>query len=126
MQNFKLNAILSTDHLVTNEDEALRLSQLGLNVAQVSRVTEITRCLGFHQGKGGYKEIDFLNEAQDEPILWRPEIHGPFQIESQHLFMIIFTQPLIKPKFTSFQSLGPLILLFRFDYILVIEICRFK
>ena len=87
---------LSIDHLVTNEDEALRLSQLGLNVAKVSKVTEITRCLGFHQGKGGFKEIDFLKEAHDEPILWRPEIHGPFQIEPQHLFMITFTSPLIK------------------------------
>ena len=97
---------LSIDHLVTNEDEALRLSQLGLNVAKVSQVTEITRCLGFHQGKGGYKEIEFLKEARDEPILWRPEIHGPFQVEPQHLFMIMFTSPLIKCLEQIFSSDG--------------------
>ena len=87
---------LSVDHLIDNEDEALRLGQLGLDVDKVGHLTYKTRCLGFHQGKGGYKEVDFLKVAQDEPILGCPEIHGPFSIESHHLFMIIFTSPLAK------------------------------
>ena len=85
---------LSIDHLVTNEDEALRLTQLGLNIGNVMKITERTRCLGYHQGKGGFKEVDFLKDAQDEPLLGCPEIHGPINIEQHHLFMIIFTRPM--------------------------------
>ena len=85
---------LSVDHLVTNEDEQLRLTQLGLKVSQVMKITERTRCLGLHQAKGGYKEVDYLKEAMDEPVLAIPEIHGPFNIESNHLFMLIYTRSL--------------------------------
>lgn len=85
---------LSIDHLVSNEDEILRLTQLGLKVEDVMKITERTRCLGYHQVKGGYKEVDFLKEAQDEPVLVCPELHGPFVVKPEHLFMIIFTRPL--------------------------------
>ena len=85
---------LSIDHLVTNEDEQWRLTQLGLNVSQVMKITERTRCLGLHQAKGGYKEVDYLKEAVDEPVLAIPEIHGPFNVESNHLFMLIYTRSL--------------------------------
>ena len=85
---------LSVDHLISNEDEVLRLTQLGLKVDEINKVTERTRCLGFHQAKGGYKEVDYLKEAKDEPVLASPEIHGPFLVEPHHLFMLIFTRSL--------------------------------
>ena len=40
--------------------------------------------------------MDYLKNARDEPVLGCPEIHGPFQIEPQHLFMIVFTNPLAR------------------------------
>jgi len=85
---------LFIDHTVHNEDEVLRLSQLGLDKSDVAKVTEKTRCLGFHQVKGGYKEVDFLRKGKDEPILSLPDCLGPFQVEPSHLFMIIFTRSL--------------------------------
>ena len=60
----------------------------------MAKVTEKTRCLGFHQVKGGYKEVDFLRKGKDEPILSCPDCLGPFHVESSHLFMIIFTRSL--------------------------------
>ena len=87
---------LSVDHLTSNEDEALRLAQLGLNVQNVNKITERSRCIGFHQAKGGYKEVEFLKEAKDEPVTATPEIHGPFLVQPQHLFMLIFTSSLAK------------------------------
>ena len=66
----------------------------GLDVKDINKISERTRCLGFHQVKGGYKEVDDLKGAHDEPVLGCPEIHGPFMIESHHLFLLIFTLPL--------------------------------
>merc|ERR1712241_485856 len=85
---------LFIDHTVNNEDEVLRLSQLGLDKSDVAKVTEKTRCLGFHQVKGGYKEVDCLRNGKDEPVLSCPDCLGPFQVLPKHLFMLIFTSSL--------------------------------
>jgi len=85
---------LFIDHSINNEDEALRLTQLGLDKNDLAKITETTRCLGFHQVKGGYKEVDYLRNSQEEPVLSLPDCLGPIQLESHHLFMIVFTSSL--------------------------------
>lgn len=60
----------------------------------LAKITETTRCLGFHQVKGGYKEVDYLRNSQEEPVLSLPDCLGPIQLESHHLFMIVFTSSL--------------------------------
>ncbi|XP_021939064.1 TGF-beta-activated kinase 1 and MAP3K7-binding protein 1-like isoform X5 [Zootermopsis nevadensis] len=77
---------LSVDHDLRNEDELLRLSQLGLDVdkfRQGSRLgnQENTRCLGNYLVKGGYKEFDELVTARAEPVIAEPEIHGGIQLD---------------------------------------------
>ena len=39
--------------------------------------------------KGGFKEVDLLSRATDEPVLSTPEIHGPLKIDSSHLFLLV-------------------------------------
>ena len=81
----------------SNEDEALRLSHLGLDIGSAIAALGhpgYTRCLGHHRVKGGYKEIDLLSKATDEPVLAEPEIHGGFQIQMHHLFLLIYSKPL--------------------------------
>ena len=39
--------------------------------------------------KGGFKEVDLLSRAADEPVLSTPEIHGPLKIDSSHLFLLV-------------------------------------
>ncbi len=49
---------LSVNHVLGNEDEDLRLNQLGLRQSDLESSLSnpgYTRCLGFHKGKGGYK-----------------------------------------------------------------------
>lgn len=87
---------LFIDHTINNEDEVLRLSQLGLDKKDVAKITEKTRCLGFHQVKGGYKEVDCLRNGKDEPVLSCPDCLGPFQVLPDHLFMLIFTSSLVQ------------------------------
>jgi len=56
---------LSVDHSLMNEEELMRLAQLGLDVEQLKRHRRIgssdsTRCIGDYHVKGGYKEIEIL------------------------------------------------------------------
>ena len=56
---------LSTDHAIGNENELIRLSNLGLDVENIRlgpkfRNHESTRCIGDYTVKGGYKEFDIL------------------------------------------------------------------
>lgn len=75
---------LTIDHVIgSNEDEALRLSQLGIDIGSAIAAlghSGYTRCLGHHRVKGGYKEIDLLSKVENEPVLAEPEIHGGFEI----------------------------------------------
>ena len=90
----------STNFHFSNEDEALRLSQLGIDIgsaiAALGSGTNpgYTRCLGHHRVKGGYKEIDLLSKIENEPVLAEPEIHGGFEIQMHHLFLLVYTKPL--------------------------------
>ena len=56
---------LSTDHVVSNENEQVRLSNLGLDIEQIQRGAKIgnhesTRSIGDYTVKGGYKDFDLL------------------------------------------------------------------
>ena len=44
--------------------------------------------------KGGYKEIDLLSKVENEPVLAEPEIHGGFEIQMHHLFLLVYSKPL--------------------------------
>ena len=50
--------------------------------------------MGHHRVKGGYKEIDLLSKVENEPVLAEPEIHGGFDIQMHHLFLLVYTKPL--------------------------------
>ena len=90
---YKLNLLL----FISNEDEALRLSQLGIDIGSAIAALGhpgYTRCLGHHRVKGGYKEIDLLSKVENEPVLAEPEIHGGFEIQMHHLFLLVYSKPL--------------------------------
>ncbi|PNF39628.1 hypothetical protein B7P43_G05679 [Cryptotermes secundus] len=92
---------LSVDHDLSNEDELLRLSQLGLDVdkfRQVSRLgnQENTRCLGNYLVKGGYKEFDELMSAKAEPVIAEPEIHGGIELDESCRFLLLMSDGLYK------------------------------
>lgn len=89
--------LLTVDHVIgSNQDEALRLSQLGLDIGSAfcSLGTHgYTRCLGYHKVKGGYKERDLMKKVADEPVLAFPDLQS-LRVEPHHLFLLIYTRSL--------------------------------
>jgi len=86
---------LSVDHVLGNEDEELRLRQLGLSADDMDRgLAEggYTRCLGYHKGKGGFRDEERLAAASDEPVLAEPEIHGGVALEPSFQFLLLFSR----------------------------------
>lgn len=85
---------LSCDHTLANEDEVLRLAQMGLNESENLRLVQpgYTRCLGCHRVKGGYKDIPELSCARDEPVLAEPEVQGGIPLDSSYQFLLIFSR----------------------------------
>ncbi len=86
---------LSVEHVLGNEDEELRLNQLGLSTNEAERALSkfnYTRCLGYHDAKGGYSEVAGLKAAKDEPVSSEPEIHGPVQLDPSFQFLLIFSR----------------------------------
>jgi len=88
---------LTVDHVIgSNQDEALRLSQLGLDIGSAFCSLGnhgYTRCLGYHKVKGGYKEKDLMKKVEDEPVLAFPD-HQFLKVEQHHLFVLIYTRSL--------------------------------
>ncbi|XP_075215377.1 TGF-beta-activated kinase 1 and MAP3K7-binding protein 1-like [Lycorma delicatula] len=92
---------LSVDHDLSNEDELLRLYNLGLrfdNVFKGSRLgnQKNTRCLGNYLVKGAYKEFEELAAATSEPITAEPEIHGGIKLDSSCRFLLLMSYGLYK------------------------------
>ncbi|XP_066146076.1 TGF-beta-activated kinase 1 and MAP3K7-binding protein 1-like [Euwallacea fornicatus] len=92
---------LSIDHDLKNEDELLRLSQIGINsklLRHSSRLgnQENTRCLGNYAVKGGYKEFDDLASASQEPVIAEPDIHGGIILDESCRFLLLMTAGLYK------------------------------
>ena len=64
-------------HTIITLLQDLRLSQLGLSAEQAERALNIpgyTRCLGYHDAKGGYTDVDalryfFLNETAHATVI---------------------------------------------------------
>ncbi len=87
---------LSSDHVLGNEDEEHRLRLLGLGQREVERSLShpagYTRCLGFHRGKGGYKEEEGLSRARDEPVVADPEVAGGIDVEPSFQFLLLFSR----------------------------------
>lgn len=85
---------LSVDHSLNNEDELLRLSQLGLDVNKLRNAQYLgnqsgTRCLGNFLVKGLYKAFPAIANATNEPVIAAPEIHGPILLDSTYRFLVL-------------------------------------
>lgn len=85
---------LSVDHNLNNQDEAVRLQQLGLDVQGLSDMA-CTRCIGNYLGKGGYKDCEYLSAATSEPITSQPEIVGGFPIDDSCRFLMLLGSGLV-------------------------------
>lgn len=99
LPNGELKVIrLSVDHVIGNEDEDLRLCQIGINAEACESAfgpTGYTRCLGLHKLKGGYKDVPPFENAKDEPVLSDPEIHGGIELKASFQFLLIFSRSLV-------------------------------
>lgn len=92
-QNHVLRVVqLSVDHNLQNEDEILRLRQIGLD-RQLLKTSglESTRCIGNYMGKTGYKDCNYLYGATSEPILSEPEIVGGIPIDDSCRFLLLLS-----------------------------------
>lgn len=92
---------LSADHNLTNEDELLRLRQLGLDVDRIKQEhrlgnQENSRCLGNYLVKGGYKEIEELASAMSEPVIAEPQLHGGIPLEENCRFLMLMSDGVYK------------------------------
>lgn len=92
---------LSVDHDLRNEDELLRLSQLGLDVESIRQGSHLgnqenTRCLGNYLVKGGYREFEELAASIAEPIVAEPEIHGSIELDDSCRFLMLMSRGLYK------------------------------
>lgn len=93
---------LSTDHVIGNENELIRLSNLGLDIEEeIRRGPKIanhrcTRSIGDYTVKGGYKDFDILSSAIDEPVIAEPDICGGIPIDESFYFLILMSDGLYK------------------------------
>lgn len=92
---------LSADHDLRNEDELLRLAQLGLDVEHICKGSRLgnqenTRCLGNYLVKGGYKEFEELVPATAEPVIAEPEIQGGIVLDESCRFLLLMSDGLYK------------------------------
>lgn len=92
---------LSVDHDLKNEDELLRLSQIGINVNNLKNTSHLgnqsnTRCLGNYLVKGAYKEFEDLSSALQEPVISEPDIHGGIPIDESCKFLLLMSSGLYK------------------------------
>ncbi|XP_041985448.1 TGF-beta-activated kinase 1 and MAP3K7-binding protein 1-like [Aricia agestis] len=92
---------LTVDHSLHNEDELLRLSQLGLDVNKLRNAQYLgnqpgTRCLGNYLVKGLYRAFPSLGAAASEPVLAEPEIHGPIPLDESCRFLVLVSAAVYK------------------------------
>lgn len=79
---------VTVDHNLFNEDEAVRLYNLGLDVSGLQSLPS-TRCIGNYLGKGGYKDSELLSQSTGEPISSIPEIIGPISLDSVRFLLLL-------------------------------------
>ncbi|KAL3268698.1 hypothetical protein HHI36_007801 [Cryptolaemus montrouzieri] len=92
---------LSIEHDLKNEDELLRLSQIGIDINNLKKSSHLgnqsnTRCLGNYMVKGGYKEFEDLCTAIQEPVTAEPDIHGGFELDESCKFLLLMSSGLLK------------------------------
>lgn len=92
---------LTVDHSLNNEDELLRLAQLGLDVNKLRNAQYLgnqtgTRCLGNYLVKGLYKAFPTISAAATEPVIATPEIHGPIVLDDSCRFLILVSAGVYK------------------------------
>ncbi|BET03306.1 tak1 Hypothetical protein protein-1 [Nesidiocoris tenuis] len=91
---------LSVDHDLTNEDELLRLENIGLDLPKGGVRTlgnsRTTRCIGNFLVKGSFKEFEDLASASEEPIIAEPEIQGGIEIDESCSFLLLMSHGLYK------------------------------
>ncbi|KAG7460108.1 hypothetical protein MATL_G00217660 [Megalops atlanticus] len=88
-------------HTTDNEDELLRLAQLGLDTSRLRQAGPIsgqssTRRIGDYKVKFNYTDIDILSAAKNKPITAEPEIHGGHPLEGVSGFLLLMSEGLIK------------------------------
>lgn len=83
---------MCVDHNVHNEDEALRLSQLGIDIQAMKQSPfQSTRCIGCYSGKAGYKDNSHMSGASSEPVVSQPEIIGPIPLDDSCRFLVLLS-----------------------------------
>ncbi|KAG5877078.1 hypothetical protein JTB14_011782 [Gonioctena quinquepunctata] len=92
---------LSIDHDMKNEDELLRLSQIGINTKNLRHSSRLgnqenTRCLGNYLVKAGYQDFEDLSMATQEPIVSEPDIHGGIVLDESSRFLLLMSAGLYK------------------------------
>lgn len=92
---------LTVDHSMNNEDELLRLSQLGLDMNKLRNAQYLgnqtgTRCLGNYLVKGLYKAFPNISVANSEPVIATPEIHGPIILDDSCRFLVLVSAGVYK------------------------------
>ncbi|KAJ8386113.1 hypothetical protein AAFF_G00177070 [Aldrovandia affinis] len=88
-------------HTTDNEDEILRLAQLGLDPSRLRQTGLIsgqssTRRIGDYRVKFNYTDIELLSAAKSKPITAEPEIHGGQSLEGVSGFLLLMSEGLIK------------------------------
>lgn len=86
--------LLSVDHTTSNEAELERLQELGLDKEELAKngrlgSCENTRSLGDYCLKQGYKEVDSLQHAKNEPGLAEPHVKGPITLEPLDIVVLM-------------------------------------
>lgn len=95
---------VTVDHNLYNEDEVLRLCQIGLEPASLQPALHATRMLGNYLGKAGYRECDFLSDATSEPILSEPELVGPVTLDDSCRFLLLLSGGLCQTLHEIFST----------------------
>lgn len=92
---------LSVDHNLYNEDELLRLQQLGLDIDLIKQENRLgnqenSRCIGNYLVKGGYKEMDELASSVSEPVIAEPQVHGGIPLDESCRFLMLMSDGVYK------------------------------
>lgn len=89
---------LSVDHTISTVSELQRLANLGIDIEklQYSNVLNTTRSIGDWAFKGGYKNDEILHDAETEPVLSSPYIHGGETIGAPMKFLILMSAGVYK------------------------------
>ncbi|KAG5676215.1 hypothetical protein PVAND_006064 [Polypedilum vanderplanki] len=104
MRNDVLRVIqVTVDHNLQNEDEFVRLYNLGLDVQSLQSLSS-TRMIGNYMGKGGYKDSALFSQSVGEPILSTPEICGPISLDEDVRFLLLLSGGLCKVLSQLFSS----------------------